>query len=53
MRGREIGEKTGSAKEKTSIARRMLEMQFPEEQVVSITKLSREEVAKIRQSIVH
>ena len=47
------GNKTGRQSEKMDIARRMLEMQFPEEQVVSVTKLSREEVAKIRQSIVH
>lgn len=47
------GKQSGRQSEKTTIARRMLEMQFSEEQVVSVTKLTKEEVEKIRQSLLH
>ena len=52
-RGREIGEKHGSEKEKAVIAQRMLEMNFSEEQVVSVTKLTKEEVEKIHKAMLH
>ena len=47
------GELRGSTKEKFTIAQRMLEMQYPAEQVVSITRLTREEVEGIRKTIKH
>ena len=47
------GKQSGRQSEKTTIARRMLEMQFSEEQVVSVTKLTKEEVEKIHQSLLH
>ena len=47
------GEKQGRIDEKLTIARRMIENQFPEETVVSITKLSPEEVRKLRKAIGH
>ena len=47
------GKQSGRQSEKTTIARRMLEMQFSEEQVVSVTKLTKEEVAQIHQSLLH
>ena len=49
--GEERGELRGSTKEKLTIAQRMLEMQCPAEQVVSITRLTREEVEGIRKTI--
>ena len=52
-RGELRGEKRGSMKEKFTIAQRMLEMQYPAEQVVSITRLTREEVEGIRKTIKH
>ena len=51
--GEERGELRGSTKEKFTIAQRMLEMQYPAEQVVSITRLTREEVEGIRKTIKH
>lgn len=51
--GEERGELRGSTKDKFTIAQRMLEMQDPAEQVVSITRLTREEVEGIRKTIKH
>ena len=51
--GEERGKLRGSTKEKFTIAQRMLEMQYPAEQVVSITRLTREEVEGIRKTIKH
>lgn len=47
------GEKQGRLSEKLTIARRMIESHFPEETVVSLTKLSPEEVRELRENMKH
>ena len=49
--GEKIGEKQGRLNEKLTIARRMIESRFPEETVVSMTRLSPEEVRELRRTM--
>ena len=50
-RGEERGKKQGSMNEKLAIARRLLELKMPEEQVISVTKLTKQEVEELRKTI--
>ena len=47
-RGEERGKKQGSMNEKLIIARRMLEKNYPMEQVVDLTMLTKQEVEELR-----
>ena len=50
-RGEERGKKQGSMNEKLIIARRMLEKNYPMEQVVDLTMLTKQEVEELRKTI--
>lgn len=50
-RGEERGKKQGSMNEKLAIARRLLELKMPEEQVISVTKLTKQEVEELSRTI--
>ena len=50
-RGEERGKKQGSMNEKMTIARRLLELKMPEEQVISVTKLTKQEVEELSKTI--
>ena len=50
-RGEERGKKQGSMNEKLAIARRLLELKMPEEQVISVTKLTKQEVEELSKTI--
>ena len=50
-RGEERGEKQESMNEKLAIARRLLELKMPEEQVISVTKLTKQEVEELSRTI--
>ena len=50
-RGEERGKKQESMNEKLAIARRLLELKMPEEQVISVTKLTKQEVEELRKTI--
>ena len=51
MLGEKRGEKQGSMNEKLAIARRLLELKMPEEQVISVTKLTKQEVEELSKTI--
>ena len=51
MLGEKRGEKQGSMNEKLAIARRLLELKMPEEQVISVTKLTKQEVEELSRTI--
>ena len=46
-----MGQKQGSLNEKMTIARRLLELKMPEEQVISVTKLTKQEVEELSKTI--
>ena len=46
-----MGQKQGSLNEKMTIARRLLELKMPEEQVISVTKLTKQEVEELSGTI--
>ena len=50
-RGEERGKKQGSMNEKLIIARRMLEKNYPMEQVVDLTMLTKQEVEELSKTI--
>jgi predicted transposase/invertase (TIGR01784 family) len=50
-RGEERGKKQGSMNEKLIIARRMLEKNYPMEQVVDLTMLTKQEVEELSRTI--
>ena len=50
-RGEERGKKQGSMNEKLIIARRMLEKNYPMEQVVDLTMLTKQEVEELKKTI--
>ena len=50
-RGEERGKKQGSLNEKLIIARRMLEKNYPMEQVVDLTMLTKQEVEELSKTI--
>ena len=50
-RGEERGKKQGSMNEKLAIARRLLELKMPEEQVISVTMLTKQEVEELSRTI--
>ena len=50
-RGEERGKKQGSMNEKLIIARRMIEMKYSKEQIVDITKLTKQEVEELSRTI--
>ena len=50
-RGEERGKKQESMNEKLAIARRLLELKMPEEQVISVTKLTKQEVEELSRTI--
>ena len=50
-RGEERGKKQGSMNEKLIIARRMIEMKYSKEQIVDITKLTKQEVEELSKTI--
>ena len=50
-RGEERGKKQGSMNEKLAIARRLLELKMPEEQVISITKLTKQDIEELSKTI--
>ena len=50
-RGEERGKKQGSMNEKLIIARRMLEKNYPIEQVVDLTMLTKQEVEELSRTI--
>ena len=50
-RGEERGKKQGSMNEKLIIARRMLEKNYPMEQVVDLTMLTKQEVEELSKAI--
>ena len=49
--GISMGQKQGSLNEKMTIARRLLELKMPEEQVISVTKLTKQEVEELSKTI--
>ena len=49
--GISMGQKQGSLNEKKTIARRLLELKMPEEQVISVTKLTKQEVEELSKTI--
>ena len=49
--GNAMGQKQGSLNEKMTIARRLLELKMPEEQVISVTKLTKQEVEELSRTI--
>ena len=49
--GISMGQKQGSLNEKMTIARRMLEKNYPMEQVVDLTMLTKQEVEELRKTI--
>lgn len=49
--GEERGKKQGSMNEKLIIARRMLEKNYPMEQVVDLTMLTKQEVEELSRTI--
>ena len=49
--GISMGQKQGSLNEKMTIARRLLELKMPEEQVISVTKLTKQEVEELSRTI--
>ena len=49
--GISMGQKQGSLNEKMTIARRVLELKMPEEQVISVTKLTKQEVEELSKTI--
>ena len=49
--GISMGQKQGSPNEKMTIARRLLELKMPEEQVISVTKLTKQEVEELSRTI--
>ena len=51
MLGEKRGEKQGSMNEKLIIARRMLEKNYPMEQVVDLTMLTKQEVEELSKTI--
>ena len=50
-RGEERGKKQGSMNEKLIIARRMLEKNYPMEQVVDLTMLTKQEIEELSRTI--
>ena len=50
-RGEERGKKQGSMNEKLAIARRLLELKMPEEQVISVTKLTKQDIEELSKTI--
>ena len=50
-RGEERGKKQGSMNEKLIIARRMLEKNYPMEQVVDLTMLTKQKVEELKKTI--
>jgi len=50
-RGEERGKKQGSMNEKLIIARRMLEKNYPMEQIVDLTMLTKQEVEELSRTI--
>ena len=50
-RGEERGEKRGEMQKALDIARRMLEKNYPMEQVVDLTMLTKQEVEELRKTI--
>ena len=50
-RGEERGEKRGEMQKALDIARRMLEKNYPMEQIVDITKLTKQEVEELSKTI--
>ena len=50
-RGEERGEKRGEMQKALDIARRMLEKNYPMEQVVDLTMLTKQEVEKLSKTI--
>ena len=49
--GISMGQKQGKKKKKMTIARRLLELKMPEEQVISVTKLTKQEVEELSKTI--
>ena len=49
--GISMGQKQGSLNEKMTIARRLLELKMPEEQVISVTKLTKQKVEELSKTI--
>ena len=49
--GISMGHKQGSLNEKMTIDRRLLELKMPEEQVISVTKLTKQEVEELSKTI--
>ena len=50
-RGEERGEKRGEMQKALAIARRMLEKNYPMEQVVDLTMLTKQEVEELKKTI--
>lgn len=46
-----LGEKRGEMQKALAIARRLLELKMPEEQVISVTKLTKQEVEELSKTI--
>lgn len=46
-----LGEKRGEMQKALAIARRLLELKMPEEQVISVTKLTKQEVEELSRTI--
>lgn len=50
-RGEEIGRQNGKLEEKLEIAKKLLKMKMPIEQIIEVTGLSREEIEKVNSHI--